>query len=244
MLHLWRASLGFRVVVVTMLLGILVLTAVGTYLYGSIAQGLVDSRQRIAAEDSLRDATDAQSKFDSTDQNDTPAELTQFATTLVKPVPARRRQRDALRRALAAARQQRRRRSSSAAIESGSVGVRFIPDELRAQVAAQPDRQHLQVATIEEGNDTISAVIVGQRIDAARGRRLRPLLHLPDAPRARDHLASSGRPSSSAAAALILLIGAIAFVVTRLVADPVRRAAMRRGAVRRRQPQRAHAGQG
>src|SRR6478736_2834196 len=45
-LHLWRASLGFRVVIVTMLLGILVLTAVGTYLYGSIAQGLVDSRQR------------------------------------------------------------------------------------------------------------------------------------------------------------------------------------------------------
>ena len=40
--HLWRASLGFRVVVATMLLGILVLTAVGTYLYGSIAQGLVD----------------------------------------------------------------------------------------------------------------------------------------------------------------------------------------------------------
>src|SRR6476646_7428735 len=83
-LHLWRSSLGFRVVVVTMLLGILVLTAVGTYLYGSIAQGLVDSRQRIAAEDSLRDAADAQKRFDSTDQTDTQAKLTQFATTLIK----------------------------------------------------------------------------------------------------------------------------------------------------------------
>ena len=75
LLHLWRASLSFRVVVVTMLLGILVLTAVGTYLYGSIAQGLVDSRQRIVAEDSLRDATDAQERFDSTDQTDTQAKL-------------------------------------------------------------------------------------------------------------------------------------------------------------------------
>ena len=83
-LHLWRASLGFRVVIVTMLLGILVLTAVGTYLYGSIAQGLVDSRQRIAAEDSLRDATDAQGQFDSTDQTDTQDKLTQFATKLIK----------------------------------------------------------------------------------------------------------------------------------------------------------------
>ena len=83
LVHLWRSSLGFRVVMVTMLLGILVLTAVGTYLYGSIAQGLVDSRQRIASEDSLRDATDAQGQFDSTDQTDTQAKLTQFATTLI-----------------------------------------------------------------------------------------------------------------------------------------------------------------
>src|SRR5690349_15035883 len=76
MLHLWRSSLGFRVVVVTMLLGVLVLTAVGTYLYGSIAQGLVDSRQRIAAEDSLSDATAAQRAFDTTDLNKTQGDLT------------------------------------------------------------------------------------------------------------------------------------------------------------------------
>src|SRR3954465_4124156 len=75
-LHLWRASLGFRVVVVPMPLGVLVLTAVGPYLYGSIAQGLVDSRQRIAAEDSLRDATDAQNAFDATDQPHTQAQPT------------------------------------------------------------------------------------------------------------------------------------------------------------------------
>ncbi len=83
-LHLWRRSLGFRVVVITMLLGVLVLTAVGNYLYGSIAQGLVDSRERIASEDSQRDAADAQSRFDSTDQIDTQAKLTQFATTLIQ----------------------------------------------------------------------------------------------------------------------------------------------------------------
>ena len=84
------SSLGFRVVVVTMLLGVLVLTAVGTYLYGSIAQGLVDSRQRIAAEDSLRDAKDAQKRFDATDQTDTQAKLTQFATTSSRPTAATR----------------------------------------------------------------------------------------------------------------------------------------------------------
>ena len=161
-LHLWRASLGFRVVIVTMLLGILVLTAVGTYLYGSIAQGLVDSRQRIAAEDSLRDATDAQGQFDSTDQTDTQDKLTQFATTLIKSY--RRDAGNETRYVVLTRFDDNRSPFIVGPIESGSVGVRFIPDELRQQVAAQPDRQHLQVATIDEGGDTISAVIVGQTV--------------------------------------------------------------------------------
>src|SRR4051812_25700325 len=161
-MHLWRSSLGFRVVVVTMLLGVLVLAAVGTYLYGSIAQGLVDSRQRIAAEDSLRDATDAQTRFDSTDQTDTQAKLTQFATTLINSY--RRDAGNETRYVVLTRFEDNTSPVIVGPLESGSVGARFIPEELRAEVAAQPDRQHLQVTTIEEGDDTISAIIVGQRI--------------------------------------------------------------------------------
>src|SRR4051812_19838543 len=131
-LHLWRASLSFRVVIVTMLLGILVLTAVGTYLYGSIAQGLVDSRQRIAAEDSLRDAAGAQGQFDSTDQTATQAELTQFATTLIKSY--RREAGNDTRYVVLQPFVSNRSPIIVAPIESGSVGVRFIPEELRQQV--------------------------------------------------------------------------------------------------------------
>ena len=82
--HLWRASLGFRVVVATMLLGILVLTAVGTYLYGSIAQGLVDGRQSIAAVDSQRDAKDTQNYFQYTDKVDSTADVGQGATDQIR----------------------------------------------------------------------------------------------------------------------------------------------------------------
>jgi two-component system sensor histidine kinase MtrB len=221
-LHLWRSSLGFRVVVVTMLLGILVLTAVGTYLYGSIAQGLVDSRQRIAAEDSLRDALDAQKNFDSTDQNASDAEITQFATTLVN-----RYRRDAgnEKRYVVLSRLD----STSGTIiiptiESGAVGARFIPDELREQLAAQPDRQHLQVVTIEEGADSISAVIVGQRIDTGVGGDY-GLYFIYPMYREREIISFIGKTFLVGGGILVLLIGAIAFVVTRLVADPVRRAA-------------------
>jgi two-component system sensor histidine kinase MtrB len=223
-LHLWRASLGFRVVVVTMLLGILVLTAVGTYLYGSIAQGLVDSRQRIAAEDSLRDAREAQVSFDTTDQNDSAAELRQFATDLVKQY---RRDAGNETRYVVLSRLPNNNDGLVVmeAIESGSVGVRFIPDELRAEVAAEPEHQHLQVATIEEGNDSISAVIVGQRIDTGVAGDY-GLYFIYPMHREREIISFVGQTFLIGGAALILLVGAIAFVVTRLVADPVRRAAI------------------
>ncbi|GAA2489636.1 MtrAB system histidine kinase MtrB [Terrabacter carboxydivorans] len=221
-LHLWRASLGFRVVIVTMLLGILVLTAVGTYLYGSIAQGLVDSRQRIASEDSLRDATDAQGQFDSTDQTDTQAKLTQFATTLINTY--RRDAGNETRYVVLTRFDNNNSPFIVGPIESGSVGVRFIPDELRQQVAAQPDRQHLQVATIDEGGDSISAVIVGQKVELPVAGNY-GLYFIYPMDREREIISFIGQTFLFGGAALILLIGAIAFVVTRLVADPVRRAA-------------------
>ncbi|MEW1953953.1 MtrAB system histidine kinase MtrB [Terrabacter sp. NPDC080008] len=221
-LHLWRASLGFRVVVVTMLLGILVLAAVGTYLYGSIAQGLVDSRQRIAAEDSLRDATDAQGQFDSTDQTDTQAKLTQFATTLINSY--RRDAGNETRYVVLTRFDDNPSPVIVGPIESGSVGVRFIPDELRREVAAQPKRQHLQVATIEEGNTSVSAVIVGQKVVLPVAGDY-GLYFIYPMDREREIINFIGQTFLFGGAALTLLIGAIAFVVTRLVADPVRRAA-------------------
>ncbi|MGW5241415.1 MtrAB system histidine kinase MtrB [Monashia sp. NPDC004114] len=222
-LHLWRSSLGFRVVVVTMLLGVLVLTAVGTYLYGSIAQGLVDSRQRIAAEDSLSDATAIQGAFDTTDQNKTQEQLKQFATDLVKKYS--RNADNETRYVVLSRLDGNTSQLILPLIESGSVGMRFIPDELRKQVAAQPDRQHLQVATIEEGNDSISAVIVGQRI-ATQVAGDYGLYFIYPMNREREIISLIGQTFLFGGAALILLVGAIAFVVTRLVADPVRRAAI------------------
>jgi two-component system sensor histidine kinase MtrB len=221
-LHLWRASLGFRVVVVTMLLGILVLTAVGTYLYGSIAQNLVDSRQRIAADDSLRDAQDAQDKFDSTDQTDTEAKLTQFATTLVNSY--RRDAGNETRYVVLTRSDDNTSPFNVRSVESGSIGLRFIPDELRRQVAAQPDRQHLQVATIGEGSDSISAVIVGQTVVLPVAGNY-GLYFIYPMDREREIISSIGKTFLVGGFSLIVLIGAIAFVVTRLVADPVRRAA-------------------
>ena len=165
-LHLWRSSLSFRVVVVTMLLGVLVLTAVGTYLYGSIAQGLVDSRQRIAEDDSFRDATDAQApvQLHRPDRQPGQADAVRHRPDQV---------------ATAAAPATSRATSCSRRFEDNtSPGPRRAARERQRRRALHPrgaarrrSRPSLTGSTcrwppIEEDGDPISAVIVGQRIDA------------------------------------------------------------------------------
>jgi two-component system sensor histidine kinase MtrB len=221
-LRLWRSSLSFRVVVSTMLMGLLVLGAVGSYLYGAIAQGLVDSRQTIAAEDSLRLANDAQRQVSKTDQTESIAQVTQFATELVKSY---RQDAGNERRYVVLSRSD----SNTAPIaigpiESNAIGVRFIPASLRQAVSESPDRQHLQVGTIDENGDQIPAVIVGQQVDLplAGGYGLYFIYPME---RERQIMGLVGQSFLVGATALVLLVGAVAFVVTRFVADPVRRAA-------------------
>ena len=222
-LHLWRASLGFRVVVTTMLLGILVLTAVGTYLYGSIAQGLVDGRQSIAAVDSQRDAKDTQNYFQYTDKVDSTADVSQGATDQIRSL-----QRDSgtqERYVVLSRLDTNNNPNIIGPIESGSVGARFIPKELSQAVAENPDRQQMQITTVELGDSTVSALVVGQQV-ALPVVGDYGLYFIYPMQRERDIINLVGRTFLLGGVALILLVGAIAFVVTRLVADPVRRAAI------------------
>jgi len=222
-LHLWRASLGFRVVVTTMLLGLLVLTAVGTYLYGSIAQGLVDGRQRIAAVDSLRDATQAQKDFQFSDKVASTAEVSQMATDQIRQL--QRNSGSELRYVVLSRLDTNDNPNVIGPIESGSVGARYVPVDLTRAVAEHPDLQQIQVATIEQGGQDVSAVVIGQQV-ALPVVGPYGLYFIYPMERERDIISLVGRTFLLGGAALILLVGAIAFVVTRLVADPVRRAAI------------------
>ena len=222
-LRLWRASLGFRVVVATMLLGLLVLPAVGTYLYGSIAQGLVDGRQRIAALDSQRDAKDTQNYFQYTDKVGSTAEVSQGATDQIRSL-----QRDSgteVRYVVLSRLETNDNPNIIGPIESGAVGARFIPTELTRAVAENPDRQQIQITTIEQGDGTVSALVVGQQVALPVVGQY-GLYFIYPMQRERDIINLVGRTFLLGGIALILLVGAVAFVVTRLVADPVRRAAL------------------
>ena len=82
LLHLWRASLQFRVIVSTMLLGMIVVLMLGSYLYQRIADGLVNDRILTARAEATSQARAAQSRFDSAGRTDA-VSLTQLAYDVV-----------------------------------------------------------------------------------------------------------------------------------------------------------------
>src|SRR5665647_1242399 len=82
LMHLWRASLQFRVIVSTMLLGLFVVLLLGSYLYQRIADGLVNERILTARAEATSQAGAAQSRFDSAGRTDT-VNLTQLAYDVV-----------------------------------------------------------------------------------------------------------------------------------------------------------------
>ena len=82
LLHQWRASLQFRVIVSTMLLGLVVVSLLGSYLYQRIADGLVNDRILTARAEATSQASAAQARFDSAGRTDT-VSLTQLAFDVV-----------------------------------------------------------------------------------------------------------------------------------------------------------------
>ena len=87
--HLWRRSLYFRVVGTTLALGVAMLALVGSYLYQSIATGLVDDRTRVSTAEALQLTRDVQRQFDVTDKVQTPEALKVAAVTFVQNVAGR-----------------------------------------------------------------------------------------------------------------------------------------------------------
>src|ERR1035437_2313011 len=82
LLHLWRSSLQLRVIVSTMLLGLIVVLMLGSYLYQRIADGLVNDRILTARAEATSQARAAQSRFDSAGRMDS-VSLTQLAFDVV-----------------------------------------------------------------------------------------------------------------------------------------------------------------
>ncbi len=225
MAHLWRSSLQFRVVTTTMLLGLAVVLLLGSYLFSSISDGLEQDRTASAKVESSRLTADVQRSFDQSDRTSSEADLNLLARQAIQSAasPGGDNERFlVLTRGLA--------NTSNTVVQttsSGDIGLPAVPTALRQAVNADP--RHQQVTLIEitdpESGEHVPAVIVGSQVEPPLAGRYELYAVFP-MQREQATLDLITRTFLVGGLALVFLVGVIAWVVTRQVVSPVRRAAI------------------
>lgn len=235
---LWRRSLQLRVVATTILLGLVTVSVISVAMYRSIAQGLVGDRIQTSQTVARQLTGDAQHTLDETDQTETTARLTQavndiVSSTLAPPADDRSRY-------FVFARSQSNKEAGQPLetrfIQGSGVDLADIPPELRQAVAADPDRQQTTVIDLRRNGgetseatgllaeETIPAVVVGSQLSVPTAGAYDVYLVFPMDQEQRT-LGTISRSFAIGSLALLVLVSAITYVVTRQVVSPVRRAA-------------------
>lgn len=226
-LHRWRRSLQFRVVSVTMLLGTLVLAIVGSYLYQQVATGLVEERRSVASAEVVQLTSRVQQRFDVTPSVLSSDALLESARGYIQDAAGTERSRYVI-----LIRGENNDSTSTSQtyvlppIRTGEIGLEAVPPELRQKVAENPGVQQTQIVPVrltgEEG--LVPAMVIGQQVTLPQAGAY-GLYFVYPMTRERDTLALVRGTFLWGGLALMLLLGGIAYVVTRLVVAPVRRAA-------------------
>src|SRR5665647_722760 len=223
LLHVWRSSLQLRVIASTMLLGLIVVLMLGSYLYQRIADGLVNDRILSARAEATSQARAAQSRFDSAGRTDA-VSLTQLAYDVVGQLSSPGA--DQSREMILTRAKNNTGPGSVPTVLSSDVGLTNVPDKLRSAIAADPSHQQVEIISISSTDGVpVSAVIVGSRVTLPVAGQYELYFVFP-LEREQQTLRVVARTFALGGIALVLLLGAVAFVVTRLVVDPVRRAAL------------------
>jgi two-component system, OmpR family, sensor histidine kinase MtrB len=217
----WRQSLQLRVVTTTMLLGLFVVSILGGVLHEQIASGLESDRVTAAENESLNLTTQAQNRWESSTSSSVD-DLDQAADDimtriLAEPGPE-------------PSRYVIMNRSAGnesdvvlAKLTSGVLDIESVSPQLQAAVAASPGRQQVQMTEVELGGKNLPAVIVGSVVEVPTAGAYDLYFIYP----MEQEVATMGLIGNSFVVAgiiLTLLVGAVAWVVTRQVVAPVRRA--------------------
>jgi two-component system, OmpR family, sensor histidine kinase MtrB len=219
LLHFWRRSLQLRVVTATILLGVIVVTSLGSYLYFRIADGLVQDRVRAARAEAARASQEAQDYLNAIDHTDSSG-LNLAAYDIVQQLASVEDQRDVILL-------RERGRPGESTVSDLSTGrvTKAIPDNLRAAVVASPRQQQWRFVSLRYEGQTRQdpGVAIGSvvQIPVAGQYELYFVFSLQREAATADLVR---RTFVIGGFVLVLLVGAVAYVVTRQVVSPVRRA--------------------
>ena len=219
--RLWRSSLQLRTVAITVILSSLTVGIIGGYMSYSVGNNLFESRRQSVLDSSSRATIAAQGRFDAVEDADS-VDLDSVMAL-----------------ALAAANQAASTPTTIAILRtpgqpgpntpvdrtSGDFADRITPS-LRAQVAGATERRSYSqsVSILSEDGTPAPGLVVGSQLTVP-GQLQYELYLVYDLSDTEANLAFIQQTLLLGGLALILLIGAVTFIVVRLVVGPVRMAA-------------------
>lgn len=218
--RIWRRSLQFRVVVSTMLLGLLVIGLIGTYLYTAIANGLEEDRVQRAELQALSLTNRAQVLVDAYQarEGDTQAQLAQdLVNALAQPAGDE---------SVSVVFIKSLNNTVSMTLSSLALGVdsEVVTPALRESVSAAPERQATQLIQIQLDGEQVPAIVIGSQIDVPAAGPY-DLYFVSPMYQEQATLRLIRTSLLLGGLALTFLIGAVAWLIARQAVTPIRRAA-------------------
>jgi two-component system sensor histidine kinase MtrB len=217
----WSRSMRLRVMATTMLLGLVVVVGVGNFLLARIRDGLIGARQNTTMAEAEKLTDQAKSLFAASDYRDDDSEE-RFVNELMSRLqgPSAPETRGVI--------LQRAERSTEPSDLKGkyTIAPSVIPESLRHAVNTQ-SRQQAQITTLPPGPGQAKgtpALAVGSIIDVPLSGPYELYFIFP-LDREQQILDLVQRTFYFGGIALVLLVGGVAYVVTRQVVTPVRQAA-------------------
>ena len=220
---LWRRSLRFRTLLITVTLTMLAILIAGVTMALAIQNDLFESRKNEVLIDARRAVATAQQTLDATEVQGDRTRLQQTMSTV---------------------RDQMARQSSSDRIAlfridstpnplapqdifSGALTEQFVPDELSAQVQRDPELQWWQSVALPVGDGrTVPGILVGQQLQfPGAGVGAYEVYLAYDLAAADETLFFVQRTLWLVGSVLVLLVAAIAWFILRSVATPITEAA-------------------
>ncbi|MGA7206980.1 MAG: MtrAB system histidine kinase MtrB [Specibacter sp.] len=217
----WRTSLQFRTVLTTLIVASIAVVGVGGYLAGQISNGLFKERLAQAQLESSRGTTQVQDNFSTASLSDQPR-VSAFVRDTLKLLEVGGT--DDNRKYLMVKIPGQTSKLAVVAVDSGGVTTAIIPDDLRKAVQGDPDGQFWQSIELPAGDSGVHpAVVIGSQVELLQTKyELYMIYDLNSAQVTLNYIQSV---LWLAGGILLLLIGAIAWYVTRMVVKPVSQAA-------------------
>ncbi|HET7414307.1 MAG TPA: MtrAB system histidine kinase MtrB [Arthrobacter sp.] len=219
----WRRSLQFRTVAATVMLTAMAFVGVGAFLSGQIAQGLYQERLTTALDESRRGFSTAESIFDGAIGSDQ-ATTTEVVLDALSQLQGSFEETD--RKVLLAPLYEKDQQNLwLGETNVGGLTSNAIPDELREAIATgEGDAIYYRPVSIVVDNQDVAAIAVGTRVVLPPGNEYELYLvyNIASAQQTLDYI---HRSLWVAGAVLLLLVGTIAWFVTRAVVGPVGHAA-------------------